>query len=482
MYRRSGHGLEKHLDFIIIDLVLLMLAFVSAYAFRFGSVTKLFASDAYIMRFKIMILAHVVAALSADAYKSILRRGYAVELWKTFLHVSLVLAIMLVFFFAMKNTEALSRVFTFVFYGLAIVFVYVGRITRKFYLRKNAGRRKRRKLLLVADIATAEQTLEHFDEREILDFELVGVVLTDTVLPDGGEHFYHGLPVVADSLEDAEAYIEHTVLDGVIFAVRHVSPVQRLIEKCEVMGLTVHIALRQLESLLGDETVERLGGVTVVSSCVKLVTGGELFLKRLLDIVGSAVGLVITGVALLFVAPAIYIADPGPIFFKQKRIGQGGAVFDCYKFRSMYTDAEERKKELMAKNEMTGYMFKMENDPRIIGSGEDGTRRGVGWFIRTFSIDELPQFWNVMRGDMSLVGTRPPTVDEWEHYAPHHRVRMRIRPGITGLWQVSGRSEITDFEEVVRLDREYIRTWSIALDIKIILKTVVVVIRRKGSR
>ena len=136
-------------------------------------------------------------------------------------------------------------------------------------------------------------------------------------------------------------------------------------------------------------------------------------------------------------------------------------------------DAEERKKELMEKNKMQGLMFKMDDDPRII--------KGIGHFIRKTSIDELPQFWNILKGDMSLVGTRPPTVDEFEQYELHHKVRLSFRPGLTGMWQVSGRSDITDFEEVVRLDETYIAEWSILLDIKILLKTIAVVLRRQGS-
>lgn len=123
----------------------------------------------------------------------------------------------------------------------------------------------------------------------------------------------------------------------------------------------------------------------------------------------------------------------------------------------------------------------MDADPRIIGSGPDGTKHGLGWFIRKTSIDEFPQFWNILKGDMSLVGTRPPTVDEWEQYEPHHRGRMAMKPGLTGMWQVSGRSDITDFEEVVRLDTKYIREWSPALDIKILFKTVKTVLGKEGS-
>jgi lipopolysaccharide/colanic/teichoic acid biosynthesis glycosyltransferase len=150
----------------------------------------------------------------------------------------------------------------------------------------------------------------------------------------------------------------------------------------------------------------------------------------------------------------------------------------------MYMDAEERKKDYMAQNKMNGLMFKMDDDPRIIGSerrDKNGKPRGIGNFIRKTSLDEFPQFWNVLKGEMSLVGTRPPTLDEWKKYDLEHRIRMSTKPGITGLWQVSGRSQITDFDEVVRLDREYIENWSILKDIKILIKTVFVVAKRKGA-
>lgn len=152
-----------------------------------------------------------------------------------------------------------------------------------------------------------------------------------------------------------------------------------------------------------------------------------------------------------------------------------------YKFRSMHMDAEERKKALMEQNQMQGNIFKLYNDPRIIGSGPDGKRHGLGWFLRKTSIDEFPQFWNVLKGDMSLVGTRPPTVDEWEKYEHHHRARLAMKPGITGIWQISGRSDITDFEEIVKLDMEYIKNWNIGLDLRIIWKTLGVVMKGKGS-
>ena len=194
--------------------------------------------------------------------------------------------------------------------------------------------------------------------------------------------------------------------------------------------------------------------------------------KRLLDILGGAIGTILFLMMYPFVAVAIKFDSPGSVLFKQKRVGKNGRVFNLYKFRSMYRDAEERKQELMAENEMNGALFKVKNDPRI-------TR--VGKWLRKTSLDEFPQFLNVLKGEMSLVGTRPPTLDEVEKYQPEHLKRISAKPGITGLWQISGRNKITDFEQVVALDCKYLDSWRLLDDIKILFRTVIVVMQRKGA-
>mgnify|MGYP000966663594 FL=1 len=226
-------------------------------------------------------------------------------------------------------------------------------------------------------------------------------------------------------------------------------------------------AIETLETKLED-----FGTTSVIRLSPRLFTDGELLIKRLMDICGAIVGCLICILFGIIVAPLIFLEDPGPIIFKQKRVGRNGKYFYIYKFRSMYQNAEERLKDLQSQNEMQGFMFKMKNDPRITK---------IGKILRKTSIDELPQFFNVLEGSMSLIGTRPPTVDEYNQYSAHHKRRISIKPGITGLWQVSGRSEITDFEEIVRLDCFYIDHWSIAADIKILLKTFGAVFTGKGS-
>ena len=216
-----------------------------------------------------------------------------------------------------------------------------------------------------------------------------------------------------------------------------------------------------------------VAGYPMVGVSAAVQNSKMLGLKRFIDIIGAIVGLIISAPIILLVAVPLLLESRGGLFFKQQRVGRNGRLFYMYKLRSMYANAEQRKKEFEEKNHMQGLMFKMDNDPRITK---------VGRFIRKFSIDELPQFYNVLRGDMSLVGTRPPTLDEFEQYSSHHKRRLSMRPGITGLWQVSGRSQIEDFEEVVRLDCQYIDNWSPGLDIKILFKTLGVVFTGHGAQ
>ena len=256
------------------------------------------------------------------------------------------------------------------------------------------------------------------------------------------------------------------------------------LEEMESMGLTVHFRLPLLDRIedkccdeissarLSRELTRCAGGNVVTIGTVELILRDQV-LKRALDIVGGLVGCILSIPIIAITAIPLKLESPGPLVFKQRRVGRNGRIFYIHKLRSMYVDAEERKKELMAQNEMNGLMFKMQDDPRITK---------VGKFIRKTSIDELPQFFDVLRGDMSLVGTRPPTLDEYKQYDSHHKRRLSMKPGITGLWQVSGRSNIEDFEEVVKLDVEYIDNWTIWEDIKILFKTVWVVFAGRGAK
>ncbi len=192
--------------------------------------------------------------------------------------------------------------------------------------------------------------------------------------------------------------------------------------------------------------------------------------KRILDIFGAIIGLVITGIIAIPVAIAMQLDNPGSIFYSQVRCGFEGKPFKIWKFRSMIANAD--RKQHLVENQAKGHIFKNENDPRITK---------VGRFLRRTSLDEFPQFWNVIKGEMSLVGTRPPTMEEVAMYEDHHFKRLKVKPGITGEWQVKGRSEVLDFEDIVRMDLNYQKRWSLLYDINLIIRTVAVVLVRKGA-
>ena len=248
---------------------------------------------------------------------------------------------------------------------------------------------------------------------------------------------------------------------------------ERKIKEISSMGIVVHVSIESFfHDITSHKIVSHLGPYYVITYANRFLSMRQMIIKRTMDIIGGMMGMVFLIPLTAIVAPIIRIESPGPIFFKQKRVGKNGRIFTMYKFRSMYIDAEAQKQRLMTQNEMNGLMFKLKDDPRITK---------IGKFIRKTSIDELPQFFNILKGDMSLVGTRPPTIDEFEQYQSYHKKRLSTTPGLTGLWQVSGRNEITNFEDVVKLDIEYIDNWSLGLDIKILWKTISVVLQKKGA-
>ncbi|WP_079120306.1 sugar transferase [Streptococcus pneumoniae] len=239
------------------------------------------------------------------------------------------------------------------------------------------------------------------------------------------------------------------------------------------MGIDVTVNLNAFNKNMGrNKQIHEIVGLNVVTFSTNFYKTSHVISKRILDICGATIGLILFAIASLVLVPLIR-KDGGPAIFAQTRIGKNGRHFTFYKFRSMRIDAEAIKEQLMDQNTMRGGMFKMDNDPRVTK---------IGRFVRKTSLDELPQFWNVFIGDMSLVGTRPPTVDEYDQYTPEQKRRLSFKPGITGLWQVSGRSKITDFDDVVKLDVAYIDNWTIWKDIEILLKTVKVVFMRNGAK
>ena len=475
-------GWIKHLDFILLDTLCLQVAFLLAHVLRHGW-TNPYADDAYVNLNLIYILVDLVVLITNQTMKSVLKRGFYKEIVKTAKHVFLVVLIVSLYMFSVKAGSTYSRIMFYVLAGLYAVLSYVVRLCWKKVLLQ------RKKIVLggamyfVTTSERAARVISRFRENSVGNRLIQGMCIFDC---DCVGDTFAEVPVTADKQSVLQDLRTRWVDEVFISLPAEEALPMELISSIADMGIVTHLEMEQMElDEWKHQTIQKVAGTTVRTISMTEATLRQSMLKRGLDIIGGLVGCLLTVVLTIVIGPIIYINSPGPIFFTQTRVGKNGRKFKLYKFRSMYPDAEKRKAELMAQNRIQGgLMFKLEYDPRIIGCRKmpDGTvKKGIGNFIRDWSLDEFPQFFNVLKGDLSLCGTRPPTVDEWEKYELHHRARLAIKPGITGLWQVSGRSNITDFEQVVELDKKYIREWSMGLDFRILLQTVKAVFGREGS-
>ena len=424
----------------------------------------------------VMLATHVAAFYFMKVYDDFFKRGRYRELLLSVKYNFILTAGATLLGFGLKSGVFVSRLVMGYFFVLNVFMIWLVHL----FIRNREGdlrwsQKKETNILIVTSADRLEKILERFRRSKETSWNVAGIVLMgeeqvpETIL---------GIPVVSDK---EDAYLEYAtlhVVDEVFIQVDEIHEketfLKNMILEFEKMGVVVNLNLDLFDlGLTGEKRIYNLEQYHVIAFSSRLFDYRMVLVKRIIDIFGACIGMVITVLVGIILAPFLLLESPGPLVFKQKRVGVNGRVFEFYKFRSMYADAEERKKELMKQNEMQGLMFKMENDPRITK---------VGAFIRKTSIDELPQFWNVLKGDMSLVGTRPPTLDEYQQYNYYQKRRISFRPGITGLWQISGRSDIKDFDEVVKLDLEYIDNWSLLLDFKIIFKTILVVFRGSGAR
>ncbi len=481
MYKRKAVSFWKHFDFLIIDMFCMLAALLLSLLYRFHGLTSGWVQDIYVRVFALAIISELVTSAAMNPFKNVLKRGYYHELVKTIQHVVFVELVLVFTLYIAQLAEPVSRSVMALFPVLYLLFGYAARILWKQFLKYRVL--ADRNILVVTYSDMAPEVLENMKTGEYQTIRTNGFIFLDK--PMAGQSVCN-IPVVANQ-DDMMEYICRSWVDEVLVVLPEgTKRPNKLLQQLSEAGVTRHyVIVTNSSRLQHNEIVDQIGKYTVMTDAMNSVTWGQSLMKRLMDIVGGLFGCLFTGILYLFLAPAIRKQSPGPVIFSQTRVGKNGRQFKMYKFRSMYMDAEERKKELEEQNRVQdGMMFKLDFDPRIIGNEilPDGTHKtGLGDFIRRTSLDEFPQFINVLKGDMSLVGTRPPTLDEWEKYGLHHRARMATKPGITGLWQVSGRSNIVDFEEVVRLDTDYIRSWSIGLDIKILFKTVMCVVKRDGS-
>lgn len=457
---------------LFTDLLSITLAYGIAILLRYQKFRRVMEPELHFMGFICFLLLCTIYSFMLDWNREFLLRGIFVEFIAVLKFNIFMIFSVQSFLFIMQRSYDFSRLVMGYFFVFDVIIVWLVRLLIKKVLRVYfTSQSNVVKIMVIAKDAVLEKTIVRLKQHMDIDYEIVALACVDV---DRKGVMIDGVKVTADGRDVLEV-ARQMPLDEVFINLPEEDKgyVKHMIYDLESMGIVCHYNIDVIEEPQKEIRVGSFAGYTVVTYSVNHIDYRRMAVKRLIDIVGGLVGLLITAAITPFVALAIRIDSPGPVFFAQTRIGKNGRRFKIYKFRSMYMDAEARKKELEAQNEIQGLMFKMENDPRI-------TR--VGKFIRKTSIDELPQFYNIVKGDMSLVGTRPPTEDEFEQYNSHYRRRISMTPGLTGLWQISGRSEIVDFDEVVKLDLEYIDNWTLGLDIKILFQTVWVVLTGRGSK
>lgn len=455
---------------ILLDIGVILAAYSIANVLRFNTVQIHIMTNAdYAALRWFIILTYIAVQLFFRTNTDFLTRDKLREAYLVFKQYIIVSACVMAYFYLMKLGGEYSRLQLGYFFVIALTGTYIEHLILKKLLQQKYMTTYAEKIVLISDSFNAGTVLEELRKIEYLSIEYIA--LTDKDMT--GQNIA-GVPVISD-MDNMEEVIKNIPVDGAFIYLPYKAAVntEKIMSWLNAMGIKIYLNLREYGYDFGQKQFTSIGkyGVMVYSNYEYEIR--DIVIKRIMDICGGIILFICMCIAFPFVAIGIAIQSPGPVMFKQTRIGKNGRRFEIYKFRSMYMDAEERKASLMKENEMdSDFMFKIKDDPRIFP---------VGKIIRKLSIDELPQAINIIKGDMSLVGTRPPTESEFEMYKSYHRRRVSIKPGLTGLWQVSGRSSITDFDEIVKLDCEYIDNWNLRQDLKIILKTVWVVLFGRGA-
>lgn len=488
--KQKQKSLLKHLDFIILDFICANIAYSLGYLIRFVSMPyssgtsfsedSFFVYNAYIIIFS---LVQLLASDSLHAHKGILRRDSISEVKSVIRLEALTYSVTIFLLFICHESNTISRLVIFYMLILQTVFMCTSRILWKKHVIKSFERNESKQLamFIISSKERFKTVVDNINHDIPRIYKVVGIALKDAE----GLTEYNGIKIYP--LDDkVSSIICHTWVDAVYIDLPGGDEIpKRVFKVCDEMNIAVYTVLSVSDVENKRIGVSRVGGKKVIVTTYETISYRQAFFKRILDIIFGFFGTVAAVLIILFIGPIIYIQSPGPIIFRQTRVGRNGKKFTFYKLRSMYPDAEERKASLMEQNKVSSDLFfKLDFDPRVIGNRilPDGRKKtGIGNFIRKTSLDEFPQFFNVLKGDMSIVGTRPPTLDEWEKYSFSHRSRLVLKPGITGMWQVSGRSNILDFDEVVKLDVKYIRNYSLGLDCRLVWETVKKVIKREGA-
>lgn len=457
----------------VLDAVTLMLGLTFSYVIVGVAFRRQFTSfRLYVWLFVPIIIIWPLCLSAFGLYRSTTYRSRNAVLSRL-LEAEFLASLLLFSVMYLTRSEVISRLLLQTFVAVGFMLLAFQKLTLSAYIR-NARQRanvQRRKVVLVSDPDNADRCLRLMQARASLSADVIQV-LAPTALNGHGLTFARvGVPL--GNVDELPVILQREVVDEVIaIPPLERSVLERISGWCSVRGILLRIWLELPCSAVGHWAVEYFGESTFLVSLVTIPQNAvSLVLKRIVDVVGAAIGMVFCGLVYFCYGRRLRCESGDSPIFSQKRIGKNGRAFTLYKFRTMGTGAEEQKAAVSFCNEMHGPIFKIRNDPRVTS---------IGHKLRRRYLDELPQFWNVLRGDMSLVGTRPPTTDETAAYGEHHHRRLSMKPGMTGLWQLKGNGAISEFEQVVKLDCEYIDHWSLWLDAKILAKTLSKVLRGDG--
>lgn len=465
MYKQSTEGWIKHWDFILLDTICLQISFIFGYFFRFGFDHFVYLDESYKNVGMWLTIFSISISAIFNIMHRVLRRPLLEEIGKTLTQCLLVFASITILLFSIKDSASVSRIVLYVTMGIYVFLSFVTRmIYKRILIRHKLFGQKREMLIVAVNHKEAKSTIENLRNRPEERINICGLILIE----EHGEKEVDGVPVVC-GLSNASDYICRENIDEVYILVDdYGSMPAELMEHCAVMGVTVHQQLFDKNGVYRKHEVEWIAKKPVLTSSINIANPWKLLIKRVIDIIFSALLSLASILVLLIVTPLIKKKSPGPVLLKQERIGLNGKKFRMYSIRTMYMDADERMREWKKKNPDV-QKVSIEDDPRFIGN-ENG-KTGIGMKLRLLGLEDFPQAFNVLLGQMSMVGTRAPSIEEWERYQYHHRARLATKPGITGLWQASGRSKTMSFEEATALDTEYIANWSLKLDWDILFKS-----------
>lgn len=457
---------------ILLDLITIAASYAFANMIRFNN----FFNDASVNGdgkiIWVVLFAYIIITIISQNNEIFMHMSYRRGIYKILEKHFYIIVFTLIYMYVTKSSELYSRVQFVLFFVIDVLLMMLVHCLFKYFVTRHFRHTSYcERVMLITYADDAEAVLDRIRQTRNWHFRIKVIAVLDK---DMKGQKIRGIEVVADASNYYDVIKDNAIDAVIINTVPYMYKyIENVVSQFLDMGIIVHLNLPEYDlPVASGRKFDNLGMLGVITYKKQDYTFWQIATKRTMDIIGGIIGMFFFGIAMLIFGPIIKLDSKGPVLFVQTRIGKNGRKFNMYKFRSMCVDAEDRKTELMNRNEMTGPIFKIKDDPRI-------TR--VGKFLRKTSIDELPQFINVLKGDMSLVGTRPPTEEEYRSYNSDQRRRMSIKPGITGVWQVSGRNSIANFDDIVRMDCEYIDTWSISRDIKILLKTIWVVIFGKGA-